>query len=336
MTSARKRITSNMYQTSSARMHEIAVYAENYGIEVAMQDYNITKATVKDYMERDATDKRTKSEYQDCLGRLVPRRWNTAPKFEGDWMIFADGHCPFIHWPTLEKMVETAKRLKIKKLLLPGDWFDFEDLSKFDFGGDQVDTADELLVGRDLLHRLTKDFDEIHLTRGNHEERLIKFLKRVKRLMMSNDDLRKYERIVRAEKMQTADSAWHEYKAFLTSDKVFIYNDAWCTINGKFRITHPSTMTNIPPNSEERLAYKHGMHIVGTHVHNFGIRVCMDGQKLAVRLGCGCDPEKIFYYNKRDTSNYKWVNGFAWVKNGKLGTWIDHPDLFQMEDYYAK
>src|SRR3990167_236556 len=323
-------------QTSTTRTHEVALYAETYGVEAAMQSYNLARATIKDYRTRDGSRKRTADDYQDVLGKFVPKRWNTAPKFEGDWMIFADGHCPFVHWPTLEKMVQTARKLNIKKLLLPGDWFDFEDLSKFDFGGDQFDSVDELQIGRDLLHKLTGWFDEIHLTRGNHEERLIKFLKRIKRMMMQNDDLAKYTKIVRAEKEQAADSAWHEYKAFLTGEKVFIYNDAWCTINGKFRITHPSVMTNIPPNSEEKLAYKHNMHIVGTHVHNYGVRVCLDGIKLAVRLGCGCDPEKVFYYNKRDTGNYKWVNGFAWIKNGKLGTWIDHPDLFQLEDYYVE
>jgi hypothetical protein len=325
-------------QTSLARIKDVAAYAKSFGIEAACADFKLSGTTVRDYMQRAASYVETEEKFESVMSRFVPKVWDTAPHFSGDGMLLADGHCPFVSRAVLTKVVEVAKHLNIRQLFLPGDWFDFEDLSKFDFGGDQFDAMDELKIGKEMLQALLVHFDEIHLFRGNHEERLIKFLKRVKRAMKKDEDLKKFEGIVQeALDGPGEDTAWHEYEKFLSSDKVHIYNDAWFTMDSAsgipFRITHPSTMTNIPGNSEERLAQKHNSHIVGTHVHNYGVRVTMDGQKLAVRIGCGCDPSRVFYYNKRDTSNYKWVKGFGFIWKGKVGTWIEHQDVCQVDDF---
>lgn len=312
---------------SVERVSEIAIYAEREGVPDTAAEFSIAPDTVRQYISRYRTSIIDALNFSDLKEKFekYSRRWDTQPELEGDWMILFDAHVPFVHWPTIEKACATAKFLGIDNLLLPGDFFDFEDLSKFDFGGDQIDAFTELELGGDLLDRLMTQFKYAVLFRGNHEERLIKFLKVVRRIYADSEQLRRYAKIMNDD----LKTGWHRYAELLRRDNVEISNDSRVIVNGNTVVCHASTMGNVAPNAEEQLCYAYGLkHVINGHIHNFGIRTCKDGVTLAVRSPVVCDARKIFYKQKRTTAHYGWVNGFSWIKDGKIGLYVDNPAYF--------
>jgi len=305
------------------RRLQIVQDSNEYGTAKTAEMHGMTEQAVAITRSRVLKSYRHYEEFKDLITKIrrYAKTWDTFPELTGDWMIWFDGHVPFIHFETMLRAMEVADEYGIDDLLLPGDWFDFEDLSKFDFGGFQTDAAEELSTGREMLERLRRRFRRIVLLRGNHEERLVKFLKRIQRAYESDPDLAKYQKIIGREPSQTA---WHQYKDFLTSEGIEVSNDPLAFINDDIVVVHPSSMSNMAPNVEEVLTQKYHRHVVGGHVHNLGIRTCRDGKTLAIRVGGLVDAQRCFYKQKRVTVHYEWVNSFAWVKDGKIGVWMDN------------
>ena len=324
----------NPYNSNSLpsveRIAEVVSCANLHGVGFAADLFKIKPATVDQYISRYRTSLVDAIDFSDLKEKFAAysRRWDTQPVLEGDWMILFDAHVPIVHWPTLEKACAAAQYLGIKNLLLPGDWFDFESISKFDFGGDQVSAPKELELGRELVERLLTQFDRALMFRGNHEERLIKFLKKVKRLYTENQDLTRYGEIMKDD----LSTGWHRYIELMQCDKLEVSNDSHVIVkgpHGDIVVCHASTMGNVAPNAEEQLCYAFGLkHVINGHIHNFGIRTCKDGKTLAVRSPIVCDQKRMFYKQKRTTAHYGWVNGFSWIKDGKIGLYVDNPAYF--------
>ncbi len=302
----------------------VARFTETNTIKSAAEHFGITQRAVRSMRKKSHIRVDWTAEFAKIREKVdkSARQWDTHPCLTGDWGILADAHLPFIHWPTFIRALTTFEYLGIRNIVLPGDWFDFEDISKFDFGGEQFDIAAELDIGRDVLFKLAERFDRVVFFRGNHEERLFKFLKRIARLYEKHPDLMRFQAIVGRGETETV---WQQYKSFMETDGVEISNDSLAFINDDIMVCHASSTTRIPPNSEQVLGEKYRRHVIGCHMHNYGQRVGLDGKTLATRIGTVCDPDKIFYKTKRTTTHYEWVKGFAWVKDGKIGTWIDCP-----------
>jgi len=312
-------------RVSMGRIAEVARLALSCGHQAAAREFELSDSTVDAYLRWYYNSLVDALDFADLKEKFAKysRRWDTQPELEGDWLILYDAHVPFIHWKTLEKACAAAKYMNIKKVLLAGDWFDFEDLSRFDFGGDQVTAVQELKMGREVIERMLTQFDEAVAFRGNHEERLIKFLKKIKRVYRESEDLGRYSALMEDE----LGSGWRRYKELLECDRLLVSNDSRASINGDIMVVHGSSQSAIAPNSEEQLCYSFGMkHTINGHIHNFGIRTCKDGKTLAVRSGIICDPLRVFYKQKRTTAHYGWVNGFAWVKDNKIGLYVDNPN----------
>ncbi len=310
-------------------------YADAHGDDAACEHYCIQLESLKRCRRRVAIAEQdeTYSEYRIIFDKITPKKWTDYPRLYGDWLILNDLHIPFINTELMDKALKAADLLGLKQLAVLGDLVDFEAASKFDFGGEQYTLMEELEIARDYLKAMEKEFDRIVFIRGNHDERCLKFLKRIKKIFESNatdDEADAYHAIIGVNVSQTP---WHQYKAFFESPKVEVSNYAKCEFEGKFVGLHPSNYSRVPPAVERKMCNKYLKHVIGTHAHLSAIGFHDSGQFIAAQLGGMVDEELVFYKNHRETNHPEWVGGFGWIHNKKFGYYFDHPDLMSAMDY---
>lgn len=321
-----------MPATESA-MRDLIRYADAYGDENACKDNSVKQETIDRYRRKLEEIDSDRLEFKDLFKGKKRVNWSEHPKLSGNWLLLNDIHCPFFDVELLKKSFQVADLLRIKQVAILGDFVDCEAISKFDFGADTFSIMDELYIGRDLLHDMGKRFDKIFLLRGNHDERIIKFLKRIKRLFeagTTDDESAAYHAIIG---VGVSKKPWEQYRDFFQSDNVEVSNWAKCEIAGKYIGLHPSNYSRIPPSVEKKMCNKYLKHVIGTHGHLSAIGFHDSAQFIAIQLGGLVDEEYIFYKQMRETTHPEWVKGFGWIKDGKLGYYFDHPDLMQIFDY---
>jgi len=312
-------------------------YADKHGEQAALEHFALRPETLLRYrmLLENHERGREMQEYQAIFDKCAPKRWTDYPRLYGDHLVLNDIHLPFIDMALLDKALQVADILGLKQLVILGDLIDFESVSKFDFGGDQYTLMDELYIARDYLKEMEKRFDRITFIRGNHDERVIKFLKRIKKMFEANtkdDEFAAYSAILG---VNVSDTPWHQYKKFFESDKVVVSNYAKCEIEGKYIGLHPSSYSKNPPTVEKQFAYKYHRHIIGTHAHMSALGFDMSADYITIQLGGMVDKDLVFYKNMRETTHPDWLPAFGWIKDKKLGYYMDHPDLMQLFDYVA-
>jgi len=310
-------------------------YADEYGDEAALAHFSIKSATLSRYRRvvAEVDVGINDMEYRALFDKLAPTRWTDHPRIYGDCLILNDIHLPFVDKELLHRALRVAKLLDIKQVAILGDLIDFESVSKFDFGSDQYELMDELYVARDFLGAMEKQFDRIVFIRGNHDERVIKFLKRIKKLFIketTDNEYAAYHAIIGVNVSQTP---WHQYKTFFESDKVEVSNYAKCEFEDKYLGVHPSNYSRNPPTVEKQLAHKYHRHIIGTHGHLTALGFDSSGDYIVAQFGGILDKELVFYKNMRETTHPDWVPAFGWIYNKKLGYYIEHQDLLSIFDY---
>ena len=310
-------------------------YADEHGDEAACAHFKIKHESLSRY-RRQIAEKKSNAEcreYQAIFDKCAPKQWTDHPKLYGDWLVLNDIHLPFINIRLLDKALQVAEILKLKQLAILGDLVDFESVSKFDFGGEQFDLMEELFIARDYLKEMEKRFDRIVFIRGNHDERAIKTLKKIKHILETNLKATEYAAYQAILGINVSDTPWHQYKHFFESDKVEVSNHAKCEFEDKYIGLHPSSYSRNPPTTEKAFAHKYHRHIIGTHAHMTGLGFDMSADYIALQLGGMVDKDLIFYKNMRETTHPDWMPAFGWIYNKQLGYYIDHPDLMQIFDY---
>ncbi len=314
---------------------ERVAYADEHGDQAAIEHFAIRDDTLRRYRSAisQAESDQDRQEYRVIFEKAAPKRWDEHPRLYGDWLIFNDLHLPFINVQLLDKAMGIADALNLKQLVILGDLIDFESVSKHDFGGDQFELMEELNISKEYLWVMSKRFDRIVFVRGNHDERVIKFLKRIKRMFIketTDNECSAYHAILGVDVSKTP---WQQYKAFFESTKVEISNYAKCEIEGKYIGLHPSNYSRNPPSVEKQMCSKYLKHVIGTHAHLCALGFHASAQFIALQLGGLVDSDLVFYKNMRETTHPEWVPGFGWIKDKKLGYYFEHPDLLNVLDY---
>jgi hypothetical protein len=108
--------------------------------------------------------------------------------------------------------------------------------------------------------------------------------------------------------------------------QLLVQRYGFAVINDTFRVTHPKSYSRCTPQVERQLAAKFHQHIIGTHGHQNSIGFDSSGQYICLQVG-GLHHRTKISYTMRDTTHPEWNNGFAWVKDNKLGYYFQHKDL---------
>ena len=257
-------------------------------------------STVLDFLgRRGITGKDILSSIQDGIApKLSTDILNLSS--EGGVMIQADHHCPFINLLWHERGMKYAKKFGIKKLVIGGDFLDFDRLSWWLRQVNAVDIAvgleEELSFAEMIIQEYLNYFEEIYFIGGNHWDRLLKHITR----SITNERLLRLVGVFDTERVKFARS--HE----------------WLLIDNKVRVTHPHSMRKVDGTLVRDIAIKYpDQWVVVSHRHRGTSMFTPDGRP-AIEIGLMGDIERIRYYQRVDTTYYNWVNGFAVYKDGVL------------------
>jgi len=229
--------------------------------------------------------------------------YNDFWKLKGDWIISSDWHLPYYDHALADNLIKIAKKFKIKKHLIAGD---FTDQAAFRHMLYAIPIIDDRLredteytfgICAEIINKMLEWFDEIRLLTGNHD---IYFFK----VLQGKVKTEGFWRLVGVNK-----------KDF--NKKFFVSQYPFCSLNGKWHVTHPKTYSRIPTNVPRALSTKYRMSTISAHGHNFGLAPDISGQDICIDSGGMFDYKKIGYKWMTDTTHPQWVSGFVVVKNNK-------------------
>lgn len=199
------------------------------------------------------------------------------PKKKCKIVQLTDLHIPFHDRDTLKTVFKFLEEFKPDQVILTGDVLDFYKLSNFDKDPHRLTTIqDEIDTAYPVLKRLTELCQEVHFIKGNHEDRLIRYLKRNPELASI-----KVLEIPKLLNLDTLRIHYHPYE--------YIYND--------FRFTHGEFVRPDSGLSAKAEALKYGSNTSSGHTHRLGSYLKTDARGTigAYEMGCLCelDPEYI-------------------------------------------
>lgn len=209
-------------------------------------------------------------------------------------LVGADVHVPGHSEKWLKALIEYARVYEIKNLLLAGDFWNLDALSRFELKDSDLNLKKELFAGKTVLEKLTKQFT-IYMVCGNHD----------KRLPLS---------------LRGAIDFSGAMKVFL-GKKVFTTNRDFMYLTSgdkKFRICHPDMYSQIKGKIVSTLAQDLQENILAGHPHYFSMQTNKTGKYVGLDMPCLCEPEQFTYKTKNTTTCPEWNNGFVHIKNGKV------------------
>lgn len=254
-------------------------------------------------------------------GYKPPKPYKPKKRAEEVWGIFSDHHAPYhekgLHSKALDWLADHQPQYGI----INGDLFDFPDVSKYDDDEEFNATVQECL---DSGWRILCDYREaspttrFKLKRGNHEERLYKYIRAKAPLVWNVTPV-------------GSDKPWHSLQNLLRLDELAIelddrpYPHGDEIIGGKVLVEHGDFVSRKAGASISKFLDEADHSGAQGHVHRQGVvrRTKWDINKepvdhLGMEVGCMCE-RRMGYLKRSD-----WQNGF-----GTVTTWKD--GLFSAE-----
>jgi predicted phosphodiesterase len=188
-----------------------------------------------------------------------------------------DLHIPYHDKKTIEVFLKFLRDVKIDKLVIAGDLLDFYELSTFDKDPmRKYNIQDEIDQCYEILKELKKYCPEIHFIKGNHEDRLRRFL-------WKNPSLASIK-VLELSKLLNMDTLGIEYHDF-----EYIFR--------RFRFTHGSIVRQDSGATAKAELLKYGSSMSSGHTHRLSMFIKTDarGTVGAYEGGCMCNlnPEYI-------------------------------------------
>lgn len=221
-------------------------------------------------------------------------------------MVTADWHIPIYDPVYVNRMIEHARRDNIETLVVGGDFFNFDSLSRFD--GKQADAGleRELEEGISIMSVLCETFEEIFYIWGNHDARMhtalgqkLKF-KQTLQMIFSALDTEQYARLT-----------------FSDLDHLWVVQDG--SPNGDpWYICHPASYNRQALTTAKQLSAIHGANVITAHSHHCAVGYAVNGFNVVADAGGLFDFDKTAYL-RRSTTHPRWTQGYSWLKDGKLG-----------------
>jgi predicted phosphodiesterase len=220
---------------------------------------------------------------------------------QGDVMITADWHIPLYDPAYANEMIKVAREQELKTLIIGGDFFNFDALSRYEPKQEDAGLERELDEGVRVMRTLQETFDRIIYIWGNHDARLhkalgmkIAFSSAMKNVFnaLGRDEVTKIE-------FSNLDHCWVE------------------TEKGDWYICHPDMYTRVPLSGARVLATKLNANVITAHSHHCAVGYAIDGQKVVAEIG-GLFDRTVTSYLQRSTTFPTWAQGFAFLKDGRL------------------
>lgn len=225
-----------------------------------------------------------------------------ALELEGDnFMITCDWHVPQTDWRLVERLVIVAEKQKIRRLIIAGDFFDQNQFSRYAAVIPPTPWAFERDTAREIMAYLLEVFDEIIITMGNHDRRLITW----------------------ADASLDLKDVWG---SIIENPRVTISKFGYSTIktsrmreNGLplyWRPTHPKNYAQQRGKVGVDVAEKYDMSVMTAHEHHTAITTSKSGRHWVVNLGGLYDPAKIAYAQLDDNTSPVMSPSFGMLLDG--------------------
>jgi len=225
-----------------------------------------------------------------------------------DWegMVTADWHVPIYNPYLVNSMIERAIELDLKSLIIGGDFFNFDSLSRYDPKQHDAGLTVELEEANRVLSVLARTFDDIIVIWGNHDARLHSALgykmqfDHAMRMVLGDAGTEVLSKV----RFSNLDHLWIEFTDAPDEAR-------------RWRICHPATYSRIPLSTPRTLAAKYNANIICAHAHHAAIGFASDGLKTVVEIGGLFDQHKTSYL-QRSTTFPEWTPGYGWFKDGRF------------------
>lgn len=218
---------------------------------------------------------------------------NTAAMLTADW------HIPLYDPAYVNEMIQRARSLGIKTLIVAGDFFNFDSLSSYDPKQSDADLLREYEEGLAVMRVLADTFDTIYYLWGNHDARLhralgfaMKFREAMKMVFGALG-----EELMKKMVFTNLDHMWVEFDTEKGTERWYV--------------CHPKEYSRVPLSNARQLANKYNSNVITAHSHHAAIGYAHDGKKVAAEAGGLFDARKTEYL-QRSTTFPTWQQGYGW------------------------
>lgn len=252
----------------------------------------------------EATIRRLLKKYNKAFEEKIDLNINShitlEPPFThiGEAIVTADWHFPLFSPEMGNLVIETAQTTKIDTLIIAGDLFNLDALSRFEPKQDSAEIWAEIVVSREVICTLLKLFKRIYIIKGNHDERVVKALgyklkfDKAMQLLLGID----FEDTLNKILFSSLDHMWV---------KPYENAPSWLS----WYICHPIAYTQNPLSKGRIIADKYNANVITAHSHHFAMGWARDGKKIVAEAGGLFDTTKTEYL-QASTSYPEWTNGF--------------------------
>jgi len=236
-------------------------------------------------------------------------------------LILSDVHIPYHDKFIIETVIKYIKKLKPNTIYLAGDIIDFLSRGTYLKPPDQIGKLQQdLNMLYEFLETLRKMCDNIIYVKGNHEDRLRRFLLKAAPELFTLEAL-SFTKLLGLDDLgiQWVDSV--EVGAHYTTPYGLV-------------ISHMNVCRKHSGFSAKGIVTDKGVSVAHAHVHRVGtyIKTNMDGTIITgYEIGCLCDLMETFIENPN------WQNGFAVVYHDeKTLAWELELKLIKNREFFAK
>jgi hypothetical protein len=230
-----------------------------------------------------------------------------------DVMITADWHVPVYNPTLVNSMIERARVLGLKHLIMAGDFWNFDSLSQYDPKQDSAGLEREWKEGIAVMRVLAETFEHIYFVWGNHDARFHKALGHATAFATSmkmvfgaaGDD------VLSRMTFTNLDHLWVGYGDEDSDDP-----NAFDPLR-RWYICHPISYSSLPLSGSRALAAKYQANVITAHSHHAAVGFAVDGKFVAAEAGGLFDANKTAYL-QRSTKFPRWQNGYAYLVGERL------------------
>jgi predicted phosphodiesterase len=219
------------------------------------------------------------------------------------YAITADWHIPLYDAEYANKFLQDSRARGITKLIIAGDFFNFDALSMYEpkqeLGGLEAEVAEAGMV----MHTLLQSFDTVYFLWGNHDARLHKALgfamkfQEAMKLVFGPLDREELDRI-----------------RFTNLDHMWVGDE---DEEGRWYICHPGSYTRVPLSTARTLSTKYECNVITAHSHHCAVGYGINAKNVVAEIGGLFDREKTGYL-QRTTTYPTWAQGYAFLDEGRL------------------
>jgi hypothetical protein len=215
----------------------------------------------------------------------------------GPGAVTADWHHPLTNYDLVNTFLDHARDIGATNwLLVAGDWFHVDWLSRFDFKQETAGAKKEIMASTITLEKVLETFDRVILSWGNHDARLHKTLGYK---VPFSTAMRWLFEPVADELMARVELS--------NLDHVIVD-----TAQGPYFVAHPKAYSSVPLTNARRLASKKLMHVVTGHSHHTAVGHDVSGKFVSAEIGGFFAADKTEYL-QRSTTFPEWQNGYGFI-----------------------